>query len=884
MYRRIIVWWVISMVLMTFQVAFAQLVPFELPWNDASGGVTNISGWKSAPAGSNGFVVARDGHFYTGNNRIRFLGVNFTFATTVPSHADAEGMAAHLAKFGVNCVRFHHMDYHWDSSGILSPDGLTLNPTQLEKLDYLIYQLKLRGIYANLNMHVSRTYPGMTTWDGMPSFFKGVDLFYQPMIDMQKDYAYDLLTHVNPYTGLSYANDPCVALIEINNENGLMREWESGALDEMPSEYSDALTEKWNSWLTTKYSSSANLKKAWNPVIIEQPLGAEILTNGDFSQGTTSWSTQIVAPAAATYSVLPTGGPNNSPAYHVAINQVDGTSWHVQLYQGSFNIKGGDVYTLAFWAKADTSREVVVNVKQNHTPWNDLWNSHVTLSTDWQYYKFFLYPSLDDTAARVTIGEFAKEIGATFDIAQVSLKPGRDESYGAEMLTNGGFTQGLTPWTTQIIAPAAATYSVLPTAGPTGNPAYHIQVTQVDSTIWHVQMYQAGLNVTAGQTYTLTFWGRADTARDILVNLQESLSPYQELWSQKVSLTTDWKPYRVVLKPSVTEGAIRVTFSELGKAVGATYEFTQISLKPGGTYYDESLGSVTIVNHAAASATCPSKLSDWQSFLWDTEEGYFTDMADYIKTTIAAHAPIIGTSAGYYSPSYVQSKLDAIDCHAYWQHPVFPPGQAWGSVWTVGNVPMAGGQTPGTFSSLAMARVANKPFTVTEYSHCAPNTYSSEGMLLAAAYGALQDWDGIFAFEYGIRSDHRGMINNFFDVSQHPLKMPTFPIVAAMFLRGDVSTPTTSEVVSASRQMLLGQSIKGGIASAMSNRFGLSYQSIFQHPVGIQFSDTAAPSSPGSTTYTMPVTSDTNQLVWNTGVVTINTPKTKGVIGVTTQG
>jgi hypothetical protein len=35
-------------------------------------------------------------------------------------------------------------------------------------------------------------------------------------------------------------------------------------------------------------------------------------------------------------------------------------------------------------------------------------------------------------------------------------------------------------------------------------------------------------------------------------------------------------------------------------------------------------------------------------------------------------------------------------------------------------------QKGGTLSGLALQRVAGKPFTVTQYNHAAPNTYSSE--------------------------------------------------------------------------------------------------------------------------------------------------------------
>ena len=69
---------------------------------------------------------------------------------------------------------------------------------QLNRLDFLIARLKENGIYADLNLHVSRTHPGMPTWAGGPSYHKGVDNFIPEMIEWQHGYARGLLTHLNP--------------------------------------------------------------------------------------------------------------------------------------------------------------------------------------------------------------------------------------------------------------------------------------------------------------------------------------------------------------------------------------------------------------------------------------------------------------------------------------------------------------------------------------------------------------------------------------------------------------------------------------------------------------------------------------------------------------
>lgn len=101
----------------------ASVFPFVLPWNDATPSLTDLSGWLEAPAGKRGFIHAeKDGHLYAGRQRIRFFGVNFCFGANFPRHDDAEKIAARLAKFGINVVRFHHMDMQPFPGGIRARD------------------------------------------------------------------------------------------------------------------------------------------------------------------------------------------------------------------------------------------------------------------------------------------------------------------------------------------------------------------------------------------------------------------------------------------------------------------------------------------------------------------------------------------------------------------------------------------------------------------------------------------------------------------------------------------------------------------------------------------------------------------------------------------
>lgn len=256
--------------------AAPQFVPFVMPWDDATPGTaTDMTALNTAPAGSNGSIVARNGHFYESKTgkRIRFLGVGFSFHENYPTHEDAEKVAARLAKFGINIVRIHHHDDKntamWDKS---VPGYTKFNPDAMDRLDYLIAQLKKHGIYVNLNLHVGRPY---TPEAGFPpsvtkirtDFGKRADQFNRQMIDFQKEFARQYLGRVNPYTGLAYSQDPCVASVEINNEDSLV--WwisynhPSEELRAFPEPFRGELMGLWNAWLGRKYGSTAAVLAAW---------------------------------------------------------------------------------------------------------------------------------------------------------------------------------------------------------------------------------------------------------------------------------------------------------------------------------------------------------------------------------------------------------------------------------------------------------------------------------------------------------------------------------------------------------------------------------------------------------------------------------------------
>ncbi len=194
------------------------------------GGAFDASGWLDPPAGKHGFLQARDGQFvFEDGTPIRFFGVNIQAEYALPSHREAEQMAEQLSGWGVNIVRLHHLDAPWSERNLFDPEGEDtqhLSKASLDRLDYFIAQLKARGIYVYLDLLVSRQFKKgdrVRAYGRLTNGAKMVAEFNPWIIELQKKFAKDLLTHYNPYTKTRLIDEPAIALLDLINESSLFK-------------------------------------------------------------------------------------------------------------------------------------------------------------------------------------------------------------------------------------------------------------------------------------------------------------------------------------------------------------------------------------------------------------------------------------------------------------------------------------------------------------------------------------------------------------------------------------------------------------------------------------------------------------------------------------
>lgn len=394
------------------------LFAFPMGGDAPNEGIADVSFLNEKPAGANGLIRVKDGHFVDGNGkRIRFLATNLTFSEAFPTHEKADALAARFASLGFNAVRIHHIDKHSSPAGIWKkgPKLDTLDPEQLDRIHYLVSVLKKQGIYTDFNLHVSREY-----WRGadfsldgladdrerdqvLPKYGKGLDRIFDRYIEMQRDYARDVLLAPNPYTGMPLAKDPAVFLVEINNENTLF-ELQPATL---PEYYQSEIRAKWNDWLIRRYETTEALRKAWGT---EQPLGEELLSG--------------VKATAEGPNFLKIVKDEEGMVRAELVAKPD-ENWQAQLQWRDLTLEDGQLYTFSFEVRSEVPRKAGFTARRQVADWRNLGLSgSVQVGKEWTSHTCtFTARGVEPGLSRIDFPMGGAPLGV-IEFRKMSLRPG----------------------------------------------------------------------------------------------------------------------------------------------------------------------------------------------------------------------------------------------------------------------------------------------------------------------------------------------------------------------------------------------------------------------------------------------------------------------------
>ena len=216
------------------------------------------------PAGKRGFVraVGEDLCFEDGT-LARFWGVNVNGGACFPDKKYAAECARRLAQAGCNIIRFHQMDAEWDTPNLFGytkgkrvKTTRVLDERSLDALDYFVYCLKQEGVYVYMDMMTYRKFKegdDVPQYELLPDLGRPWSMTNRHLIDLQKEFMEQIWTHVNPYTGLAYKDEPAIVLTEIINETDLFINTAGKRKDYVePTYYTSEFRRMFKAWLEEK--------------------------------------------------------------------------------------------------------------------------------------------------------------------------------------------------------------------------------------------------------------------------------------------------------------------------------------------------------------------------------------------------------------------------------------------------------------------------------------------------------------------------------------------------------------------------------------------------------------------------------------------------------
>ncbi len=222
------------------------------------GSLLDLRSLNEKTAGESGFIkLSTDGSgFALGNGKpVRFWSVGTDAYRLSPE--DLAKHARFLARLGVNMVRLHTQ---------IAPDKeapiTAVNQKEIDGIWRCVAAMKKEGIYTTISPYWA-TGKNATQWEidgytGATDLW-GVLFFNEKLQAGYRAWVKALYARPNPYTGMPLAQDPAVALIQVQNEDGMFF-W---TMQGLHPEQKKVLGRKFGQWLTKKYGTLDKAKLAW---------------------------------------------------------------------------------------------------------------------------------------------------------------------------------------------------------------------------------------------------------------------------------------------------------------------------------------------------------------------------------------------------------------------------------------------------------------------------------------------------------------------------------------------------------------------------------------------------------------------------------------------
>lgn len=231
------------------------------------------------------YATMRDGKLTYGGQRLRLWGMV------------KDGPGERVRRLGFNCVRVWFQDSFYTADSAkrgLAMDYVQGDGSKLDLYDRMMADYRANGLFIMLATTVGsgtgripiELMTADDSWiaggDDWPAWkeavkqVKNLDGFAyvdERLWRIRLRHAENVFTHRNPYTGRRYAEEESIALVEVNNEAGLVKRWLERGFDAWPAYFRGKMLSQWNAWLARRYPDREALQHAWGVLDADEAYG-----------------------------------------------------------------------------------------------------------------------------------------------------------------------------------------------------------------------------------------------------------------------------------------------------------------------------------------------------------------------------------------------------------------------------------------------------------------------------------------------------------------------------------------------------------------------------------------------------------------------------------
>ena len=276
--------------------------------------------------------------------------------------------------------------------------------------------------------------------------------------------------------------------------------------------------------------------------------------------------------------------------------------------------------------------------------------------------------------------------------------------------------------------------------------------TSAGNESWNLQLQYKQLTLKPGR-YTLAFRARSKDSKRLGISLMLDAVPYGTVGlNDTVALTPQWQTYTLSgpVKEANGPGPLRLNISLRNQA--GQVELENVSLRPGGGIGLPEGQSCEAGVKLPGPTVVSAVTADWTRFLIETEMETTRRIVHLLKNDIACKMPIADTQVSYGGVAGVlreDTLCDYVDIHGYWEHPQYTRSEkGWVTGFRIPNTSQVASVSGGTLSRMGVYRIADRPFSISEYNTPAPNDHGAELFPLFSAVASLQDWDAFYSYTY----------------------------------------------------------------------------------------------------------------------------------------